>query len=247
MKWVPVTSDAISDLRNLELTWKAQPYTDPPTWWSHRQRTSTGSVDGHQTPQLSAVHQQRLDDIVNGDQAVDWPPGFVWDQVLKRYYEKHGDLPDSHKYMSKAKGKQHLTRDKVMIDAGFNMGGYAQTRHWPWNRPGYVITGHGPGQAWHPDNRHFTHRETARVMGFPDDWLIEPIKDHPQLAAMWGKGISVDCGRWVATWVLNSMNGNPGSNRGKPLSDGTDRVIDVSQDYKKVPGGIRIRGNETED
>jgi site-specific DNA-cytosine methylase len=235
LKWLPTTGDAVGDLRNLELTWDAQPYDAPPTWWSVRQRSVSGQVDGHQVPAMSPVHKERLDSIITGPDAVEWPPGMVQDQVLKLYYETHGYLPECFDYQSQGKETSHLTRAKVLIDNDFNMGGYAQTRHWPWNTPGYVLTGHGPGQVWHPDNRHFTHREAARVMGFPDDWKIAPLARHPQLYAMWGKGISVDCGRWVCTQVLNSLNGNPGSNRGHKLPDGDDRLIDVSQDFKKAP------------
>jgi site-specific DNA-cytosine methylase len=234
LKWLPVTEDAIGDLRDLPLSWKSQPYTDKPTWWSVRQRTSHGYVDGHMTPELSALNRERLESILTGDDAVDWPPNYVWDQVLKLFYETNGYLPEQYDYQSKGRETAHLSRAKVLIDNDFQMGGYAQTRHWPWDRPGLVITGHGPAQVWHPDGRHLTHRETARIMGFPDDWLIEPVRTDPQLDAMWGKGVSVDCGRWVGTWILRSMQGNPGSLRGTQLPDGTDRVLDLSLDWKKV-------------
>jgi len=115
------------------------------------------------------------------------------------------------------------------------MGGYAQTRHWDWRRPGTVMTGHGPCQAWHPDGRYFTHREAARIMGFPDDWLIEPLRHDKTLVSMWGKGVSVDCGRWIGTWVRNSLEGNPGSETGEQMPDGTDMIIDASQWFKQAP------------
>jgi site-specific DNA-cytosine methylase len=234
LRWVPTVEDAIGDLRTLEMSWGTQPYDAKPTWWSVRQRSLSGRVDGHVTPQVSEVNLERLESILTGPDAVDWPPNYVWDQVLKRFYEANGYLPEQYEYQSQGRETSHLSRAKVLIDNDFQMGGYAQTRHWPWDRPGLVITGHGPAQVWHPAGRHLTHRETARIMGFPDDWLIEPLRNDSQLGAMWGKGVSVDCGRWIGTWVLRSMEGNPGSIRGTQLPDGTDRVIDVSQDFKKV-------------
>lgn len=232
LPWLPTVGDALRDLQGLRLTWDDQPYQDPPTWWSLRQRSATGMTDGHMPPELSETHKQRLDDIIAG---TDWPPGFAFDDVLRRYYMEHGFLPESWHYKSTAKGYEGWSRDKVLIDRDFKVGGYAQTRHWRWDEPGYVMTGHGPTQVWHPANRHLTHRESARIMGFPDDWKIAPVAGHRDLTAMWGKGVSVDCGRWIATWVKASLEGTPGEIPGQQMPDGRDRVIDASGWWKAAP------------
>src|SRR5690606_41667924 len=53
---------------------------------------------------------------------------------------------------------------------------------WSYAQPGRVVTGAGPNICLHPTlPRTFTHREIARILGFPDDWLIEPLKDTPGL------------------------------------------------------------------
>lgn len=232
LRWLPTVGDALEDLRTLPLGWDLQPYTAPPTWWSYPRRTLSGLVDGHEVPVLTPRYEERLRSITD---TTDWLPGEPFDAVLKRHYETHGSLPESWQYQSTAKGYEHLTRDKVMIEKNFQTGGYSQTRQWRWDQPGNVLTGHGPTQVWHPDNRYITHREAARLMGFPDDWLIAPVKDDKNLLSGWGKGISVDCGRWICTWVRESMLGRPGSVRGEKLKDGDDRLIDVSQGWKLAP------------
>lgn len=236
LKWIPTVGDAIRDLRGLELSWDPQPYNDAPTWWSARQRSATGLVDGHMDPKPSPRTRERIFSVLDDPDGVDWPPRLNFDQVLRNYYLKHGYLPEAWRYETTSKGPlSHLTKDKILISKDFKMGGYAQTRHWPWDEPGYVMTGHGPCQVWHPDNRYYTHREAARIMGFPDDWVIGPLRYDRTLIAMWGKGVSVDCGRWIGTWVRRSLEGNPGSIRGNPVPGGADMLIDVSARYKQAP------------
>jgi hypothetical protein len=52
---------------------------------------------------------------------------------------------------------------------------------------------------------------------------------------MWGKGVSVDCGRWIAEWVKASLEGNPGTIRGDRMPDGDDWLIDASAWHKDAP------------
>lgn len=232
LRWVPTLGDAVGDLVNMDLTWDAQPYQERPTWWSLSKRSLSGMTDGHISPELAPKHEQRLHDITD---YVDWPSGWPFEMVIKSYYDKFGDFPESWKYQSTSKTWGHLTRDKVIIERGFKIGGYSQTRHWKWDEPGHVLTGHGPNQIWHPEGRLYTHREAARIMGFPDDWKIAPLQGNKLLSAMWGKGVSVDCGRWIGTWVRESLMGRPGSITGTPMPDGDDTVIDASSWWKLVP------------
>ena len=74
-------------------------------------------------------------------------------------------LPDSWQHMI----------DKL-IKTDFNMGFTAMAR-WVNDRPGRVITGGAMNLVMHPTlPRALTHRECARVMGFPDDWTIAPLR-----------------------------------------------------------------------
>jgi hypothetical protein len=56
-------------------------------------------------------------------------------------------------------------------------------------------------------------------MGFPDNWLIKPLKSQANLRATWGKGISTQCGKWIGEWSRASLDGYPGSNRGVEIGD----------------------------
>ncbi len=231
LPWLPTVGDALEDLRDLDLTWDSQPHVRAGTWWSVGLRGTSGHVDGHVGPPSNAYYQRMLD-LTQGDHAVPWHPGEGEADVLRRYYETHGTLPESWQYTSTNRsGLGHLTRDKVLIEKNFETGGFAQPRHWAWDRPGRVITGAGYWTAWHPNGRFITQRETARLMGFPDDWLIEPCRGSSELRMYWGKGTSVHPARWVVTWLRRSLDGDPGSVIGELQEDGS-RLVDVSHDWK---------------
>ena len=84
---------------------------------------------------------------------------------------------------------------------------------WRSNFPARVITGGACHLILHPWlPRTLTHREAARIQGFPDAWQIEPLRHMGgTIAATWGKGIPVHAGRWIAHWAKQSIEGNPGS------------------------------------
>jgi site-specific DNA-cytosine methylase len=231
LKWLPVVGDALSDLRSLPRTWEPQPYNTPPTWWSHQLRSATGLVDGHYFE--GNRHSARLHELIKGlkdaGEENPWPAGEAEEDVPRRYYEKFGSLPEAWQYENAA----GLTREKQLLERGWVTGGFSQTKHWPWDKPGRVISGAGPHQVWHPDMRQITHRETARIMGFPDDWKIEPLRNDKMLHAYWGKGTSVAPAEWVCTWIRESLDGNPGSITGEPQPDGS-MLIDVSKNWQLV-------------
>jgi hypothetical protein len=55
-------------------------------------------------------------------------------------------------------------------------------------------------------------------MGFPDDWRILPLKGNA-VSPTWGKGITVQCGRWIGDWVRNALDGAPGNVTGEPVGE----------------------------
>ncbi len=176
LKWLPVVSDALGDLREMPRQWEMQAYTASPSWWNLGLRSSSGLVDGH----IFAPnrHSQRLMDLVDGLREAGeepWLPGEPEERIPQRHYEKFGYLPDSWQY--EMAGGRGITRDKHLIEREWKTGGFAQTRYWPWDQPGRVINGAGPYQVWHPNGRFITHRETARLLGFPDDWLVGTARD----------------------------------------------------------------------
>lgn len=220
-------ADALGDLISQPLTWGDEPYWDEATWWSEPHRRTDGRVDGHQLRENAFT--RRLADIHAG---AGWGPGEREGDVLKRHYELHGHLPESYQYPQP--GGNGLTRDKHLLERDFNPGGFNQTKRWNWNEPGRVLSGAGVYMVWHPNGRLITNREAARIMGFPDGYLIAPVKDDPQLSAYWGKGTSVAPARWLLTWVQESLNGVPGPEVGTPLLGSDDRLIDVSREWKQL-------------
>ena len=231
---LPTLGDALADLADLPVAWEDQPYRSDPTWWSAQMRRRPDQlVDGHFTPRSTL--SERIMDLA-GPGGVAWHPGEILEDVLRRYHEERGDLPSSWAYPSKSRKRPdlaHLTRDKQLAETGFRLGGFNQTRAWDWDQPGRVLTGAGPFMVWHPVGRLITHREAARIMGFPDDWLVAPARDDPRLFLYWGKGTSVHPARWVMAWLRRSLDGRPGSVRGEALDQG-DRLVDVSKAWRVV-------------
>lgn len=229
--WLPTVSDALSDLRSLAISWDMQQYTLPPTWWSLQLRSASGYTDGHDV--LPVPHLERLASLQRED--VVWEPGDRETEMLKKHYARFGVLPESYDYESHAAATRHLTRGKHLLERNLETGGFGQSRCWDWREPGRVITGHGPYQVWHPDNRSITHRETARLLGFPDDWHCgaENLRTLKPMHQFWGKGTSVAPAQWITTWARESLDGNPGSVTGDPLADGSV-LIDVSGDWKRT-------------
>jgi site-specific DNA-cytosine methylase len=153
---VPTMRDIIGDLDGLEPTWELQPYRRPPTWWSLPARATTGAVDGHKGS--SALIIRRALEII--DLGGDWPQGKAIATVLKAYYEKNGNLPPSWQ----PKLEQLIAKEWFM--------GFTTMVRWREDRPARVITGAALSSVLHPWlDRCISHREAARVMGFPDDWM----------------------------------------------------------------------------
>lgn len=127
-----------------------------------------------------------------------------------------------------------FTREGHMVrtDSGTTM--YAP-RRWKYDSPARVLTGMGLEENVHPTQpRTFTHREAARIMGFPDEWNCTPAVERGHAGAKWwGKQIPVAPGRWIATWARESLNGNPGALPAEEVGE-REYLIDVTNAYKQV-------------
>lgn len=213
--YYPVLNDVIGDLSNLELTWGKQPYRQPASEWANRRKSLSGAVDGHMYESNPMIN--RMNDLMDG---VEWKPRDHIGRVAKQYYEKYGDLP-----------KSWASTKEKLIARDFFMGFTTPVR-WDGERPARVITGAGLQNVIHPFlNRTLTHREVARILGFNDNWLIDPIKNVTGLSQTWGKGITVDCGRWIGNWIRNALLGSPGSHQGEQIGH-DEYTINVTDSYK---------------
>jgi site-specific DNA-cytosine methylase len=212
----PIVDDVIGDLESLTSSWNAQPYRSPPSWWSKERRSDSGLVDGHVG--MTSIVTDRLAQLAR---EVDWYPGESLGTVTRRAMEVNGTLPD----MWKAHQSRIVERDHEL--------GYTTPTRWRANRPARVITGGALGGVIHPRlHRCITHREAARILGFPDDWLIRPLRGASGLHMTWGKGITVDCGRWIARWARRSIDGDPGDVIGVEIGE-RERLVDLTNAWKR--------------
>lgn len=210
----PTLMDVWDDLKALNLQWGAQPYRSIAHEWTTQLLSSSGQVDGHMT--LNSPLTRRMSDLMRD---IDWKQGDNLSHTARAYYERFGRLPDSWR----------ATEDKI-IARDFKMGFTLPTR-WREDQYARVITGSALQSVIHPRlNRTITHREAARVMGFPDDWLIEPLRDTSGLALTWGRGITVQCGRWIGEWIKRALDGDHGSVAGDAIGD-REYSIDVTKSW----------------
>lgn len=203
----PLLRDVWLDLANQPLTWESQPYRRPATWWTERARDGCATFDGH-IGREGLPTRRALDLLELASSNGGWPAGWSVGRLAQHCYETFGTLPASWNHM-----KPRLLEKK------FHMG-FASITRWDPDRVARVIMGSALDLVLHPwEPRTITHREAARVMGFPDDWLIKPLKSQANLRATWGKGITVQCGRWIGDWCRAALDGQPGRVTGKPIGE----------------------------
>lgn len=202
-KRLPVLDEVIGDLAPHQESWELVPYAAEPSWWAAPRRSSVGRVDGHVS--VDNPLTRRVRDLLR---ETVWNPGESIATVARRYYHTHGRLPTSWV----------ATAEKV-VRSDFNLGFTTPVR-WDGSRYSRVITGGSLVTTVHPHlPRTLTHREVARIMGFPDDWRIEPLRGVSGLQMTWGKGITVDCGSWIGGWIRDALGGEPGTYPGEPIGD----------------------------
>jgi site-specific DNA-cytosine methylase len=222
----PVLEDAWRDLDGMALTWERQPYHRPPSSaWTVRARNGQVATDGHIG--MKNAHVQRVDDLlVAMSHHGGWPARMDMYKVMRFLHDEGGGVPDSV-----------AVKTKKFVDNDWDTGFTCPVR-WSAREPARVIVGGALVLAVHPwQDRLITHREAARVMGFPDDWLIKPSRYYSNLAPGWGKGITVDCGRWIAGWVRQALEGAPGDLAGEEIGE-RERFIANPHPVKLTRGRI---------
>lgn len=180
-------SDAIGDLVGAPAyEWEKQPYPNPAD--SQFQRAARQLSDGlrDHVPPHSGAFVRLVDEL-----APHWQPGEDIHKALRRYGKRPAAIKES-----KWRGPEH----KELV-TGWSW----PTRIHP-DKPGYVITGAGVLNFVHyEESRLLTVRECSRLMGYPDDWTWSFVKSPMQASVLIGKCCPVDSGRWLSSWVHDSV------------------------------------------
>lgn len=191
--------DAIGDLENFPLSWEWQPHEDIyPRSLYVNESVNVGpslalGMDGHHPHGVDGPHWNRTQALLRGDY---WREGDTVELAAKRYFSRNGRLPLP---WTEAEAKKMQAKEW--------RSSFWPTVRWKRDRPAKVIHGGALLNAIHPTQpRQLTHREVARVMGFPDAWRCLPWAPERGGYLYWGKGITVQCGRWLGTQVLRHLN-----------------------------------------
>ena len=214
----PTVEQAIGDLEGLKIQFEAQPYKKKPKGiWAESKRNPEEIVDGHMY--VNSLGAQRIRYLLETGL---WEHGRDFSAVIKALYENGVELPEVYQ-----------NKIEKLIETDFNFGWNTPSRLKP-DHTCPVITGSGGEQLAHyKENRTLTHREVARLMGFPDNWVIAPNEGYSALKSAWGKGVTVDVGRYFGKWLFESINGRPGSVTGEIIGD-REKVINFTNQYKKL-------------
>jgi hypothetical protein len=87
---------------------------------------------------------------------------------------------------------------------------YRSPREWSWTRPGRVLSSDGLFPVKGRDGHLITHREIARLMGFPDAYRLGTTPRGMNgrfLGAYWELSTSVLSARWVMQWIRKALDG----------------------------------------
>lgn len=170
--------DAIGDLVGVPLGWEADP--------------ELGRPDGH------ALGKQGLRDVRKCDFLQPyWGEGETLDKAAWRFLEANPSLPTDI--------FPPRNEEKLRLMGSWY---FTQPNKMHWEKPGRVIDGGSFGRFYHPLlHRTISFREGARIMGYPDDWSLLPIKDH-RIGDNWlGKGVCPTAGRWIGDAARRALTG----------------------------------------
>lgn len=249
----PTLRETIGDLDVLDYrTWTSQSYSATHSGWVAREVVSpSGQVDGHVTARWDTPGVGRLMDLLDGGPEV-WPQNACLVTALRNYHARHGCLPESWHFQRRSGD----WADEMLVKKNFEMG-FTRPKRWVYDRPSHVVIGGAMYLVIHPtQDRLLTHRECARIMGFPDDWVVAPLCGLRGLEEGWGKGVSVQSGRWIAHWARQAVLGSPGSVTGAPVvthprlrhhgACERETVIDVSRVTTRADGPSAVRLGESD-
>jgi site-specific DNA-cytosine methylase len=174
------------------------------------ENVALGSMNGHQIE--DTPRGRRVTELAS---KVEWKANEVSGDVYRRALDLGADLA--------------LWDDDLKSDKGITQ--FAPKRL-NYDTPSNVLAGDALWRQVHPTlPRTLTHREVARLSGFPDDWDCEPYQDRKANAYWWGKGICIEAGKWISTAAYNAISGQPQAYQGELIGD-RESFIDFSKTKK---------------
>jgi site-specific DNA-cytosine methylase len=213
---VTTMADAIGDLESLptmigEQRIKRPAQAGPFGRSLHR---VDGRVDGHWNatddraargltpPKWHRTVSSICDELAAG--GFPWREGQTEPDALRTLYQTRGD--SVHRQIQGDK------RTDRFVSNDWNMGSYFATRA-VWNAGCGVISGSGGDSFVHPHlDRLLTHRECARIQGWPDEVLIDFDKafGKEKITAVWGKAVTPvvakHAAQEISEWLRRETN-----------------------------------------
>lgn len=248
---MPTLGEVIGDLPHDEDPAANVYYAQDASWWATSRRNATGRVAGNATwfDLFESDHGGRLYDVIRTGE---WRQGEHLGEVVQRFYERTNGWPGTH-WGDKA--QQTILRrplekgaDYDAVQSGamtaedycakWGVADFPPSRPEPWQGGAYmpkrwrayhhahVMAGNALNDIVHPtQNRTFTYREAARVMGFPDNWDVTPYYTKPDGSSnrngciVFGKGVLVDSGRWIGEAALTHLGGGTLEDSGESVGE----------------------------
>jgi len=157
-----------------------------------------GSIEGHDIE--DSPRYQRIKELAS---KVDWFEGETSGHAYQRAIQSGIQLELWDEDLVSDKGTTQFAPKRLKYDS-----------------PSRVMAGDALSTAVHPTlPRTLTHREIARLTGFPDDWKCEPYQEKRSNSSWWGKGITLEASRWISKAAFDAITGSPQQFRGEEIGD----------------------------
>lgn len=219
-KELPRIMDIIGDLAKMPQSWNEQKYIAPASKWVKHLRSKSGTVNGHMGK--TNIHAQRIEEVFDIIGNEGWQGnGDLGGAIKKAVDMNNGEFP-----------QKWIDISPRVLRKNFKLG-FSQPYRWKEDHWCNVLTGSALDHVIHPtEPRLITHREAARMQGLPDDWDIESVRDYSSLSAVWGKAVAVQAGKYIATAITNSLEGNPEGDAPEKIGD-REFLINGDKDFSR--------------
>ena len=176
------------------------------------ENVALGSIDGHvieDTPR-----GRRVAELAS---KIQWDPWEVIGTVYQRAMEEGVQLSEEN-------WPDHIQSEKRVTQF--------VPKRLDYSKPSNVLAGDCLWMQVHPTlPRTLTHREIARLSGYPDEWSCDPYIQKKAHSRFWGKGICVEAGKWIATAAYDAISGSAQQYQGELIGD-REFLIDFSKSKK---------------